>query len=117
MRKLKAGVLAGTGMVGQKYVELLKDHPWFEVSYITASEKSVGKRYSEAVQGRWHMNCDIPKGVKGLEVQPMENLKGCKDSCDFVFSALGSEPAKEWEEKYAAADIPVVSNASAHRHT
>lgn len=116
MKKLKVGVLAGTGMVGQKYVSLLENHPWFEVSYFSASERSAGKKYAEAVEGRWHMDGDIPKAVLDLEVQSMENIKGCADSCDFVFSALGSGPAREWEEKYAEAGIPVVSNASAHRH-
>ncbi len=117
MKKLKCGILAGTGMVGQKYITLLEDHPWFEIAYITASEKSAGKTFEEAVAGRWHMQKPIPPGVKKIVVQPMENLEECTIRCDFVFSALDSGPAKEWEEKYAAAGIKVVSNASAHRHT
>jgi aspartate-semialdehyde dehydrogenase len=117
MNKLKVGVLAGTGMVGQKYVSLLENHPWFEVSYFTASERSAGKKYAEAVEGRWHMQTELPRAVKDIEVRSMDKISEAKDSCDFVFSALGSGPAKEWEEKYAEAGIPVVSNASAHRHT
>ena len=116
-KKLRVGILAGTGMVGQKYISLLENHPWFEVTYITASERSAGKKYSEAVAGRWHMPTEIPEKVKNIVVQDMNTIDQVKKSCDFVFSALDSGPAKEWEEQYAAAGIPVVSNASAHRHT
>ena len=117
MKKLKCGILAGTGMVGQKYIQLLENHPWFEVTYITASERSAGKKFKEAVEGRWHMPTEMPNSIKDIMVEGMENIDKCKKSCDFVFSALDSGPAKEWEEKYAEAGIPVVSNASAHRHT
>ncbi len=103
-------------MVGQQYVSLLEGHPWFEVTHVVASPSSAGKSYAEAVKGRWHMKKDIPAGVAGLVVQSVENLDAVKD-CDFVFSALDSDIAKIWEEKYAEAGIPVVSNASTHRHT
>ena len=116
MDKLKVGILAGTGMVGQKYISLLENHPWFEVTYVCASPRSAGKKYSEAVEGRWHMQSDIPEEVKDIVVENVEQVEKAK-SCDFVFSALGSGPAKEWEHKYAEAGVPVVSNASAHRHT
>jgi aspartate-semialdehyde dehydrogenase len=114
--RLKVGVLAGTGMVGQKYIQLLEGHPWFDVSYICASPRSAGKKYSEAVSGRWHMQSDIPEGVKDLVVENIEQVEKAKQ-CDFMFSALDSGIAKEWEHQYAGAGIPVVSNASAHRHT
>lgn len=117
MKKLRCGVLAGTGMVGQKYISLLENHPWFEVTYVTASERSAGKKYSEAVEGRWHMPTELPKNVRDIVVENMDTIEKVKKNCDFVFSALDSGPAKEWEEKYAEAGIPVVSNASAHRHT
>ena len=117
MKKLRCGILAGTGMVGQKYIQLLENHPWFEVTYITASERSAGKKFKEAVEGRWHMPTEMPNSIKDIMVEGMENIDKCKKSFDFVFSALDSGPAKEWEEKYAEAGIPVVSNASAHRHT
>ncbi len=113
---MRVGILAGTGMVGQKYIQLLEDHPWFEVVYISASERSAGKKYSEAVKGRWHLSTDLPKNIAEINVSKMNEIAKCKECCDFVFSALGSAPAKEWEEKYAEAGIPVVSNASAHRH-
>jgi len=103
-------------MVGQKYIQLLEDHPWFEMTYMCASERSAGKTYAEAVKGRWHMQTDLPEGVKDIMVEDVTQVKKAK-KCDFVFSALGSGPAKEWEHKYAEAGIPVVSNASAHRHT
>src|SRR3989344_4009152 len=117
MKKLKVGILAGTGMVGQKYIQLLENHPWFEVTYITASERSAGKKFKEAVEGRWHMPTEMPNSIKDIMVEGIETIDKCKKSCDFVFSALDSGPAKEWEEQYAAAGIPVVSNDSAHRHT
>ena len=117
MKKIKVGVLGATGMVGQNYISLLEGHPWFEVSYVIASPSSAGKKYKEAVAGRWHMLKDIPESVKDLKVEPIGNLDGAKKNCSFVFSALDSDIAKEWEEKYAGADIPVVSNSSAHRHT
>lgn len=116
MDRLKVGVLAATGMVGQKYISLLEGHPWFEVAYVCASPRSAGKTYAEAVEGRWHMQTGIPEGVKGLTVEDITKIAKAK-SCDFVFSALGSGPAREWEERYAEAGMPVVSNASAHRHT
>lgn len=116
MDKLRVGILAATGMVGQKYVSLLKDHPWFEMSYFCASERSAGKTYEEAVSGRWHMNCDLPEEVREIAVENAADVSKAKD-CDFVFSALGSGPGKELEHKYAEAGIPVVSNASSHRHT
>lgn len=117
MKRLRCGILAGTGMVGQKYIQLLENHPWFEVTYITASERSAGKTFAQAVEGRWHMPTDMPESIKDIMVESMDKIDKCKASCDFVFSALDSGPAKEWEERYAEAGIPVVSNASAHRKT
>ena len=117
MVKLKIGVLGATGMVGQNYISLLEGHPWFEVAHLVASPSSVGKKYSDAVAGRWHMKKDIPENARNLKVYSIDDLENAKKHCDFVFSALDSNTAKEWEEKYAANDIPVVSNASAHRHT
>ena len=103
-------------MVGQKYVSLLENHPWFEMIYMCASERSAGKTYAEAVRGRWHMQDEIPESVRDIVVEDVTKVEKAK-KCDFVFSALGSGPAREWEHKYAEAGIPVVSNASAHRHT
>ncbi len=116
MDRLKVGVLGATGMVGQKYISLLENHPWFEVTHLAASEKSAGKKYQEAVAGRWHMESDIPEGMARIMVEDASRIDKAK-GCDFVFSALDSAPAKELEHKYAEAGIPVVSNASAHRGT
>ncbi len=116
MDRLKVGILAATGMVGQKYVSLLEGHPWFEMTHMAASERSAGKTYEDAVKGRWHMQTEIPEGVRKIGVESAADVSKAK-GCDFVFSAMGSGPAKELEHKYAEAGIPVVSNASAHRHT
>ena len=117
MNKLRIGVLGATGMVGQNYISLLENHPWFTVNYLAASERSAGKNYREAVAGRWYMLKDIPKEVESLMVYSIDQLDKAAKNCDFVFSALDTGVAKEYEEKYAEADIPVVSNASSHRHT
>lgn len=116
--KIKAGVLGATGMVGQKYISLLENHPWFEVSYVAASERSAGKTYAEAVKGRWHMEKDIPKGIESLIVQDANKVEKALDSCSFVFSAIemDKEAIKKLELEYAKY-IPVVSNNSAHRWT
>lgn len=118
-RKFKVGILGATGMVGQNYIRLLADHPWFEVSYVAASPKSAGMTYSAAVKGRWHMASDVPVGVAELMVADANDVAAAQGHCDFVFSALEMEKdaTRALEEAYAAADIPVVSNASAHRWT
>ena len=117
MEKLNVGILGGTGMVGQQYLRLLENHPWFNVTWFAASERSAGKTYYEAVKGRWHMQSDIPKAQREIIVKKITDIEDCKKNCSFVFSALDSGIAKEFEEKYAEAGIPVVSNASTHRHT
>lgn len=117
MKKVKVGILGATGMVGQRFIQLLERHPWFEVAYVAASENSAGKKYSEAVEGRWHIASPVPAGVRKLVVGNIANVSAAVKSCSFVFSALETDAAKVYEEKYAAAGLPVVSNASAHRHT
>lgn len=118
-KKIRCGVLGATGMVGQRYIALLENHPWFTVSYVAASPRSAGVRYEEAVANRWHIGQDIPKGVKDLIVHDANNEREALGECEFVFSALemGKDEIKALEEKYAAEDIPVVSNASANRWT
>ena len=117
--KIKVGVLGATGMVGQRYVYLLKDHPWFEVTFVSASPRSAGKTYKEAVSGRWLIGSDIPEGVKNLMVYDASDVDAAVGKCAFVFSALemGKDEIKALEAAYAAKDIPVVSNASANRWT
>ncbi len=117
MQKMKVGILGATGMVGQRFIQLLEGHPWFEVSFVAASENSAGKIYSEAVEGRWHLPSPVPEAVRNLVVGNVADVQSAVKSCSFVFSALETDAARAFEEKYAEAGLPVVSNASAHRHT
>ena len=107
--KWRAGVLGATGMVGQRIVKLLADHPWFDLTGVAASERSSGKTYAEAV--RWHLESPIPEAARKLVVRELDpNLE-----CDFVFSALDSSVAGKAEEDFARAGYPVVSNSKNHR--
>jgi aspartate-semialdehyde dehydrogenase len=119
MDKIKCGVLGATGMVGQQYIRLLENHPWFEVTFVAASPNSAGKKYSEAVKGRWNMSVPIPKHVAELIVEDANFVEKAIGKCSFVFSALelDKDATKALEIAYAKADIPVVSNCSAHRFT
>lgn len=120
MKKLRVGVLGATGMVGQNYIQLLENHPWFNVEYLAASPQSAGKKYSDAVSGRWQMKNKIPEHVKYLVVEDASNIDAAVGKVDFVFSALDLETkdkTKELEFAYAKKGIPVVSNASANRWT
>lgn len=120
MKKLKVGILGATGMVGQNYIRLLENHPYFDVVYLAASANSSGKKYSEAVSGRWQMSSLIPENIKNIIVEDVLDVKKAKNKCDFVFSAFeipDKEMIKTVEAKYAEAGMPVVSNASANRHT
>ncbi|MBI2542453.1 aspartate-semialdehyde dehydrogenase [Candidatus Woesearchaeota archaeon] len=120
MKKLRAGVLGATGMVGQRFVSLLENHPWFEVACTAASPSSAGKAYQEAVEGRWKMQSAIPNSVSNLIVKRAEEDidEVCKEA-DFVFSALDMDKQKirEIEEAYASMGMPIVSNNSSHRWT
>lgn len=119
MEKISVGILGATGMVGQRYIKLLDNHPWFEVTYVAASPRSAGKLYKDAVASRWLIGFDIPQGVANLTVQDANDASLALGKCKFVFSALemGKEEIKALEEAYAAEGIPVVSNASANRWT
>ena len=120
MKKFKVGILGATGMVGQNYIRLLENHPWFSVVYVAASANSAGVTYEESVKNRWHMITPVPEKVKKLIVEDVANVEKAIKKCDFVFSAFeipDKNLVKEIEEKYAAAGIPVVSNASANRWT
>ena len=108
-RKWRAGVLGATGLVGQRLVKLLAEHPWFELSEVAASERSSGKTYADAV--RWHLEGPIPQGARDLVVKGLEPSL----DCDFVFSALDSSVAGPAEEDFASAGYPVVSNSKNHR--
>ncbi|MCR5301728.1 MAG: aspartate-semialdehyde dehydrogenase [Lachnospiraceae bacterium] len=117
--KLKAGVLGGTGMVGQRFISLLEDHPWFEVAVIAASPRSAGKTYEEAVGGRWKMDTPMPESVKNMVVMDVGEVEKIASSVDLVFSAVDmtKDEIRAIEERYARAEVPVISNNSAHRWT
>ena len=117
--KLKVGILGGTGMVGQRFISLLENHPWFEVTTVAASPRSAGKTYEEAVGGRWKMDTPMPEGVKNLIVKNVNEVEAVAAEVDFVFSAVDmtKDEIKAIEEAYAKTETPVVSNNSAHRWT
>ncbi len=119
MDKIKVGVIGATGMVGQQYIRLLNNHPWFDVAYVAASARSAGKTYKEATTGRWLMDEDIPTTVKNLVVEDAANIDAAKNHCSFIFSAIETDKqtVKTLENQYASTGIPVISNNSAHRHT
>jgi aspartate-semialdehyde dehydrogenase len=108
-KKIRAGVLGATGMVGQRLVYLLADHPWFELTEVAASERSSGKTYAEAVH--WHLETPVPAAASDLVVKGLDPSL----DCDFVFSALDSSVAGPAEEDFARAGYPVVSNSRNHR--
>ena len=117
--KLRVGILGGTGMVGQRFIALLENHPWFEVTTIAASPRSEGLTYEEAVAGRWKMDTPIPEAVKKIRIMNVNEVEKVADTVDFVFSAVDmtKEEIKAIEEAYAKTETPVVSNNSAHRWT
>ena len=117
--KLKVGILGGTGMVGQRFISLLENHPWFEVTTIAASPRSAGKTYEEAVGDRWKMSTPMPEAVKKIVVMNVNEVEAVSKDVDFVFSAVDmtKDEIKKIEEDYAKTETPVVSNNSAHRWT
>lgn len=119
MKKLSVGVLGATGMVGQRFVALLADHPWFEVTTVAASPASAGKTYEEAVAGRWAMGTPVPATAAKLVVGSASDVAAIASKVDFVFCAVDmpKEETAALEEAYARAETPLVSNNSAHRWT
>lgn len=118
-QKLRVGILGATGMVGQRFISLLENHPWFEVVVVAASPRSAGKTYEEAVGGRWKMTTPMPEAVKKLIVMNVNEVEKVAAEVDFVFSAvdMSKDEIKAIEEAYAKTETPVVSNNSAHRWT
>ena len=118
-QKLKVGVVGATGMVGQRFLTLLENHPYFEVAALAASPRSAGKPYAEAVEGRWKMQVPIPEKFKNMVLHDANDTKTMGEPCSFVFCAVDmkKDEIRALEEKYARAEIPVVSNNSAHRWT
>ncbi len=117
--KLKVGIVGATGMVGQRFVTLLADHPYFEISALIASERSAGRTYREAVGARWKLSQPMPRAVEDMVVISSEDTKAIADSCDFVFCAVNLPKSEVvlLEERLAKAELPVVSNNSANRWT
>jgi aspartate-semialdehyde dehydrogenase len=117
--KLRVGILGATGMVGQRFISLLENHPWFEVTTLAASPRSAGKTYEEAVGGRWKMDTPMPEAVKSMIVKNVNEVEEVSSHVDFVFSAvdMSKDEIKKIEEDYAKTETPVVSNNSAHRWT
>ena len=118
-KKFKVGVLGATGMVGQNYLKLLANHPWFEVVYLAASPNSAGKKYTDAVAGRWHMDANIPEAYRNMVVENASNVAKAVGKCSIMFSAVELDKPSiiKLEEEYAARGFAVISNNSAHRAT
>ena len=118
-KKLRVGILGATGMVGQRFISLLENHPWYEVVTVAASPRSAGKTYEEAVGDRWKMDTPMPEAVKKLVVLNVNDVEHVASTVDFVFSAVDmtKDEIRAIEEEYAKTETPVVSNNSAHRWT
>ena len=119
MTKLKVGVIGATGMVGQRFLTLLDNHPYFEVTALAASARSAGKTYREAVGSRWKLKTPMPRYAADMIVHDAANIEEMKALCSMVFCAVDmkKEDIRAMEDAYAKAEIPVVSNNSAHRWT
>ena len=119
MKKLKCGIVGATGMVGQRFITLLANHPYFEIALLVASSRSAGKTYEEALNGRWRMAVPMPDSVKNMVIVDASDIKTISQSVDFVFCAVDmpKNEIKLLEEAYAKAEIPVISNNSANRMT
>lgn len=119
MKQFNVGIVGATGMVGQRFITLLNNHPWFNIKTLAASSRSAGKTYEDAVAGRWSMPCPIPNSVKTLTVKDAAQVKSVTDEVDFIFCAVDmkKDEIKKLEEMYAKAECPVISNNSANRNT
>jgi aspartate-semialdehyde dehydrogenase len=117
--KLSVGIVGATGMVGQRFVSLLADHPWFKVTCVAASERSAGKPYAEAVGARWAMPSVLPPAIGALTVANAAQVEEVAEGVDFIFCAVDmpKDETRALEDRYARAETPVVSNNSAHRAT
>ena len=117
--KLRVGILGATGMVGQRFITLLENHPWFEIHTLAASASSAGKTYEESVGGRWKMDTPMPESVKKMAIKNVSDIEDVAKDVDFLFSAvnMSKDEIRAIEEQYARTETPVVSNNSAHRWT
>ena len=119
MNKINVGVVGATGMVGQRFLSLLENHPYFEVTALAASANSAGKTYEDAVGSRWKLATPMPEKYKKMVIIDAQNVEEMGKLCSFVFCAVDmkKDEIRALEERYAKAEIPVVSNNSAHRWT
>ena len=120
MKQYKVGIIGCTGMVGQRFVTLMENHPWFQLTAVAASARSTGKTYGEAVEGRWAMTRPIPQEARGLTVLDADaDAEKMAEQVDFCFCAVDmkKEEIRALEERYAKLECPIVSNNSAHRWT
>ncbi|MBP3378788.1 MAG: aspartate-semialdehyde dehydrogenase, partial [Clostridia bacterium] len=117
--KLNCCVVGATGMVGQRFLTLLENHPYFTVTGVAASSRSAGRPYKEVVEGRWKMSTAIPEAVADMIIMDAANIEEVGSKCDFIFCAVDmpKDEIKALEEAYAKAEIPVISNNSANRWT
>ena len=117
MKQYRVGIVGATGMVGQRFATLLENHPWFHVTALLASKNSAGKTYKEVVSGRWAMQSPIPASMADMTLLDADDIDGVKDKVDFVFCAVNmpKDQIVDLEERYAKAEIPVISNNAAHR--
>ncbi len=120
MKKYKVGIIGATGMVGQRFITLTENHPWFDLVVLAASPRSAGKTYKEVAESRWAMKTPMPEKVRDMVIMnATEDVEKIASMVDFVFCAVDmkKDEIKALEEKYAKAECPVISNNSAHRHT
>ena len=120
MKKYEVGIIGATGMVGQRFITLLANHPWFSIKLLAASSRSAGRKYTEAVGKRWAMKTEIPESVRDMVVyDAAKDIDEIAGQVDFVFCAVDmkKDEIRALEEAYAKAECPVISNNSAHRHT
>ena len=119
MKEYRVGIVGATGMVGQRFVTLLANHPWFHITALAASARSAGKTYEDAVGSRWAMTAEMPESVKSMVVMDAQNVEEVASKVDFVFCAVDmkKDESKALEGAYAKAECPVVSNNSANRFT
>ena len=120
MKQYKVGIIGGTGMVGQRFITLMENHPWFQLTAIAASSRSSGKPYEDAVAGRWALDIPMPEEAKKLIVLDADaDAEKLASMVDFCFCAVDmkKEEIRALEERYAKLECPIVSNNSAHRWT
>src|ERR1700733_12875660 len=113
MERRNVGILGATGMVGQRFIQLLGNHPWFNITWLAASDRSAGKTYGEA--GKWKLDTPLPKHIAEMVVQP-NTPEGCVGELPkIIFAALDADIARELEPKFASSGCAVISNSSAFR--